>query len=219
MCIRDRLARNEAGDWWLVCCAPGGVGNGWAAAQFIDTNAADAALAALPVTTGRETPVVATPVASPTPVAATATPATATPATATMSTTLAITALQQPAFAVQGEPILLAFTITNTGEFTAVNAELSFETPAGLAFTGVSASDGGEAAQEETASGGALIVVTWPELAAGLVTTVKLTVTVADDLANGAVADSAAVVLADNAEASFAAASVGMPPATPPDFQ
>ncbi len=58
----------------------------------------------------------------------------------------------------------------------------------GLSFVGVSATDGGEAAQEDADSGALLIVVTWPELAAGLVTTVKLTVTMDEDLANGAVA-------------------------------
>jgi uncharacterized repeat protein (TIGR01451 family) len=209
------LGRNAAGDWWLVCCAPNGAGNGWASAQFIDTDAPAAALAALPVTTGRETPIVATPAPSPTPVTAATTPTT----TVTVSTTLAMTALQQPASAVQGEQVVLAFTITNTGEAAAVNAELSFEVPAGLAFTGVSASDGGEAVEEEVATGGALIIVTWPELAPGLVTTAKVTVTVADDLANGAVVDGAAVSLADNADASFAPISVGMPPAAPPDFQ
>jgi hypothetical protein len=62
-------------------------------------------------------------------------------------------------------------------------------------------------------SGAPLIVVTWPELAAGGATTVKITLTVDTALANGAVIDGAAAALADNATSTSVAVSVGMPPA------
>lgn len=202
------LGRNDAGDWWLVCCAPGGAENGWVAAEFITTDAAETVLTALPITTGRDTPLMATP---------TTLPVTASEALTPTLLTLAVAL--QPAFPVQGDPVVLAFTLTNTGETAAVNAELSFEAPSGLNFIGVSAADGGDATALDTDSGAPLIVVTWPELAAGSATTVKVSTTVEAALANGAVIDGAAAALADNAASTSVAVSVGMPPAAPPDFQ
>jgi uncharacterized repeat protein (TIGR01451 family) len=204
------LGRNDAGDWWLICCAPGGAGNGWVAAQFIATDAAEAVLAALPVTTGRDTPAAATPAPAATPVAA---------SEAISPTVLTLAAALQPTFPVQGEQVVFAFTLTNTGEAAAVDAELSFEMPVGLSFVGASAEDGGEVAALDTDSGASLIVVTWPELAAGGATIVKITATVDTALANGAVIDGAAAALADNAASTSVAVSIGMPPAAPPDFQ
>ena len=205
------LARNDASDWWLVCCAPGGAENGWVSAQFITTGADAATLAALPVTTGRNTPAVATPEA------ATATPVAASEALS--PTVLALSVALQPELPVQGDQVVLAFTVTNSGDASAVNAEVSFEVPAALDFVGASAEDGGEVTALETDAGAALIVVTWPELAAGGATTVKLTLTVDATLADGAVIDGAAAALADNAAATSVAVSLGMPPASPPDFQ
>lgn len=205
------LGRNAASDWWLICCIPGATENGWVSAQFITTEADAATLAALPVTTGRDTPV-----------AAPLTQATATPVAteeAPTPTALALVAALQPAFPMQGDQVVLALTLTNTGAAAAVNAELSFETPAGLSFVGVSAEDGGEATALDTDGGNTLIVVTWPELAAGSATTAKITLMVAPSLENGAVIDGAAAALADNAEATSVAISLGMPPASPPDFQ
>ncbi len=204
------LGRNDAGDWWLVCCAPGGAENGWVSAQFIATDAAAAALAALPVTTGRETPSVATPAPEATPISS---------AETLSPTVLTLAAMLSPTYPVQGDQVILAFTLTNTGDAAAVNAEVSFEAPSGLSFVGASADDGGEAAVLDTASGAPLIVVTWPELAASSVTTAKITLTVDAALANGAVIDGAAAALADNATSTSVAVSIGMPPATPPDFQ
>lgn len=208
------LGRNDAGDWWLICCVPGGAGNGWVAAQFIATDAAEAVLAALPVTTGRDTAA-----ATPAP-AATPEPAAPVAASEAVSpTVLTLAAALQPTFPVQGEQVVFAFTLTNTGEAAAVDAELSFEMPVGLSFVGASAEDGGEMAALDTDSGASLIVVTWPELAAGGATIVKITATIDPALANGAVIDGAAAALADNAASTSVAVSIGMPPAAPPDFQ
>lgn len=206
------LGRNEASDWWLVCCVPGGAENGWVSAQFITTDADAVMLAALPVTTGRDTPIAAMPTAL----------ATATPVAASdllSPTVLALTAAQEPEFPLQGDQLAFTLTLTNAGDAAAVNAELSFEVPAGLGFVGASAEDGGEVTAQDTDTGATLIVVTWPELAAGGATTVKLALAVDATLADGAVIDGAAAALADNAEATSVAISVGMPPASPPDFQ
>lgn len=206
------LGRNAAGDWWLICCVAGG-GNGWVAAQFIAPAAGAAALTALPVTSGLDTPAAAPPLTS----ASIVTPTAA--GDATGSTTLFVAAAPQPAAAVQGEQLLLAFTLTNTGAVAATVAELSFELPAGLKLVSVSATDGGEAVQEDTVRGAPLVIVTWPTLSAGTGATVKIMMMVDADLANGAVLDGAAEALADNAAATFVSVSVGMPPAEPPDFQ
>ncbi|MBK8799172.1 MAG: SH3 domain-containing protein [Anaerolineales bacterium] len=203
------LGRNAAGDWWLVCCVPGGIGNGWVSAQFVTTDTAAATLAALPVTTGRDAPVVATPAA--------ATPTSA-PETVE-STSLLLSSAMEPAVAMQGDQIVLSFTLTNTGTAAAANPEFSFELPVGLSFVSLSATDGGEATQKDADSGALLIVVTWPELSAGVATTVKLTAAIDEELAAGAVLDGSAAALAANAEPAFTAISVGMPPAEPPDFQ
>jgi uncharacterized repeat protein (TIGR01451 family) len=205
------LGRNAAGDWWLVCCVPGGVGNGWVSAQFVTTDATTAMLTALPVTAGRETPVITAP--------AEATPAPTAAPTTVESTSLLLASAIQPAVALQGDQIVLSFTLTNTGAAAATNPEFSFELPVGLSFVSLSAADGGEATQEDADSGALLIVVTWPELSAGAATTVKLTAAIDEELAAGAVVDGSAAALADNAESAFAAISVGMPPAEPPDFQ
>lgn len=124
-----------------------------------------------------------------------------------------------PTYPVQGDQVILAFTLTNTGDATAVNAELSFEAPSGLSFVGVLADDGGEAAVLDTASGAPLIVVTWPELAAGSVTTAKITLTVDAALANGAVIDGAAVVLATMPHPRRSLSASACRPRRRPDFQ
>jgi len=203
------LARNDAGDWWLVCCVPGGEENAWVAAEFVTPNFTDAAT--LPVTTGRTAPaeVEAPPAATPEP----------TPTQAPLEeTTLEVAVVQDPPAALQGEQIVLAFTVTNTGTAEAAMVELSFELPAGLAFVSASA-DGGEVVQEDADSGAAIVVVTWESLPAGESAGAKVTVSIADEVADGAVLDGAAAAVAGNAEQASVAVSVGLPPVDPPDFQ
>lgn len=203
------LARNDAGNWWLVCCVPGGEENAWVAAEFVTPNFTDAA--SLPVTTGRTAPAQAE-----APAAATSEPA-ATQAPLE-ETTLDVAVAQDPPAALQGEQIVLAFTVTNTGTAEAAMVELSFELPAGLAFVSASA-DSGEVVQEDADSGAAIVVVTWESLPAGESAGAKVTATIAEDAASGAVLDGAAAAVAENAEQASVAVSVGLPPVDPPDFQ
>lgn len=203
------LARNEAGDWWLVCCVPGGEENAWVAAEFVTPNFTDAA--SLPVTTGRTAPAEAE-----APAAATPEP---TPTQAPLEeTTLEVAVVQDPPAALQGEQIVLAFTVTNTGTAEAAMVELSFELPAGLTFVSASA-DGGEVVQEDADSGAAIVVVTWESLPDGESAGAKVTATIAEDTPGGAVFDGAAATVAENAEQASVAVSVGLPPVDPPDFQ
>jgi hypothetical protein len=113
----------------------------------------------------------------------------------------------------------MLFTVANPGRAAAANAEFSFELPAGLRFISASATDGGEVAASEMASGASLVVVTWPELAAGANATVRITATVDKGVSNGAVLGSSAVALASNAASTFVSVVVGTPPTTLPDFR
>ncbi len=201
------VARNGDGDWWLVCCVPGGEENAWVAAEFVTPNFSDAA--SLPVTTGRTAPAVALPTATPQP----------TPTQAPLeATTLELAVTQEPAAALQGEQIVLAFTVTNTGTAEAAMVELSFELPAGLAFVSASA-DGGDIAQEDAASGATIVVVTWESVPVGESASAKVTAVIDESVADGTVIDGAAAAVAENAELASAPVSVGLPPLQPPDFQ
>ncbi len=202
------LARNTAGDWWLVCCVPATNENGWVAAEFVTPNFNDAA--SLPVTTGRDAP------ATPTKAPAIATPI---PTPAPLEeTTLAGSLEQNPPAALQGEQIVLSFTVTNTGAADASMVELSFELPAGLEFVSASA-DGGDVTQETATSGAAIVVVAWESLPAGESAGAKVTAAIDPGTADGTVIDGAAAVMAENAKMASIAVSVGLPPTQPPDFQ
>lgn len=199
------LGRNAAGDWWLVCCAPNGAGNVWVASSFVQSSASAAIRSALPIATGLGIPVVAS--------------ATAPVASASAGPAIVLTGPQRLLPAVQGQSVVLLFTVTNPGNAAAANAEFSFELPTGLHFVSASATDGGEAVESETAGGASLVIVTWPELAAGANATVRITAAADKTLANGAVLGGSAVALASNAASTFVPVAVGMPPVTLPDFR
>jgi hypothetical protein len=117
------LGRNAAGDWWLVCCTPGGAENGWVSAQFITygRRRSDAGGAAGDhrARDARCHP---------------GTPATPISRIAAMSPTLlTLATLRCANLSCAGRPSrILAFTLTNTGDAAAVDAELSFEAPVGV---------------------------------------------------------------------------------------
>lgn len=207
------LGRNSGGNWWLVCCAPSG-GNAWVAAGFVRSDASNAVRATLPVVTGLDIPtsVAPSPATSPTP-----TP-TASPETAG-GTALTVTGPQNLLAAVQGEAVVLTFSVTNVGAAEAIQAEFSFELPAGLQFLSASATDGGDAVQVESVNGAPLVFVTWPELPVGVSATVQITANVDPALTDGSVLDGAAVAVADNAPSTYIPLLVGLPPVQPPDFQ
>lgn len=214
------LGRNAAGDWWLVCCAPNGAGNVWVAASFVRSGAEAATLASLPVITGRNAPAATNALAAPVIEGSPTPTAVATPVAPTSAApAIVLTGPQRLLPAVQGEPVVLLFTVANPGSGAAESAEFAFELPAGLRFVSASATDGGEATESETTSGSSLVVVTWPSLAAGANATVRITAVADEALANGAVLNSSAVVAASNAASTFAPVEVGMPPVALPDFR
>ena len=77
------IGRNQAGDWWNVCCVPGSETPGWVSAQFASPNFSADQAAALPVVDGTTATAVATTAAT--------TVATTTVATTRVTTTLVTT--------------------------------------------------------------------------------------------------------------------------------
>lgn len=191
------LGRNIKGDWWLVCCPPN-VANGWVAAQFIETDASEEELEALPVRNSREVSESST--LSP-----------------PSQTQIGLT-VQPIVQAIQGKPATLTFNVANLGDANAVGVEFSFELPAGLRFVGASAADGGEVMEEMGENDAPVIIATWPELAVGGSAIVNINVIAESDLSDGAVLDGTAVVQARNADWTFTPVLIGLPPAEPPDF-
>ena len=127
--------------------------------------------------------------------------------------------------AIQGQQLTIPFTVTNQGEVAAVEIQYSFELPAGLravtASAGVAGTAGagqGEVVQMETEAGNALVVVSWPEVAAGASATVQIVAEVDASLANGSVLQGAAALLSSNAAYTYTALFIGLPPAVAPDF-
>lgn len=209
--------RNAAGDWWYVCCVPGEQSRGWVSAEFVQPNFTAAQAAALPVVAADFTPqpretVTAT-------VTATVTVTVTAPLTATGATALALTMVQTPALAQQGQEIVVRFTISNTGALPAVGLVLRDELPAELEYLGGEAARGGSLARRAGRQSGAPATVSWPELAAGQAVSAEFRLRVASGLPNGLVFDHVAVARAENAQETSAALVVGMPPAGLPTFR
>ena len=189
--------RNPESDWWWVCCLPNAT-NGWVAARFIQVNASEDELQALPVRADQDT--------------------SDAPTSFLTATTLIGLTAQPVVQAIQGKSATLTFNVANLGDANAVGVEFSFELPTGLRFVSASATDGGEVMEEMGENGTSVILATWPELAVGGSAIVNVNVIAESDLPDGAVLDGAAVVQARNAERAFTSVLVGLPPAEPPDF-
>lgn len=223
------LGRNEAGDWWFICCVADNGEQGWVSAQFLTPNFSEEAGNALPVVPADGPPPTPTPAPTPEPVAETEsmTDTVAAGETAAMTTTetvllasaLGLSMAQTPAFAWQGQEMDLHYAITNSSDAEAVNVELRNELPALLSYVGAVVSDGGEEVDVTLGNGATVVSVIWPTLAAGEQVTATVTLVIAADAPNGAVIQNIAVADADNSEAASAGINIGMPPAALPDFR
>ena len=206
---------SPAGDWWRVCCVTGTDQNGWVAAQFITPNfdlgqattmvPVDGALPEPP-----PTPTL-TPTLDPNVVLTTTTP--------TPAGQLTLQIQQEPLYAWQGQTITLTYQIENQGTVAATTLELRNELPAELTLVGIPPIAAGEFMTETTDVGRTVVVVRWPDLQAGSTVEVGVPVQVSAQMANGAVLDNLAVVIADGFQPFTAGLSIGMPPATLPDFR
>jgi uncharacterized repeat protein (TIGR01451 family) len=230
------LERNADGSWWRACCASGTETEGWLSAQFIRPNF-DAAQAntLIPVAgapVAQPTAVPAEPTPTPTtalttsvtspvtsPVTITTTTAITTPMVTTPTLELGLVISQTPAVVWQGQTVALLYTIRNPGPETAVNVELRNEFPGELSYQTATVSAEGMFEQQSGDQNRVAFSAIWPELAAGASITATVQVQIAPDLADGTVVDNLAAVVADNALATTAGITIGMPPTLLPDFQ
>jgi len=206
------LARNEEGTWWALCCVGEANVPGWVSAQFIrPTGSRTETSNALPIVEDLNELAasdVDDQVAEEAPAEVVEEPA---------LDLLALSITQTPEYASQGDPVELRFTVTNTGEQDATNITLRNQLPAALTY--VSTTVDGDGTVSESSSEDELILrIDWPQLGVGESSSAVVSVTIASDLAPGAVVDNLAAVDADNASSVTNAISIGMAPITLPDF-
>lgn len=229
--VRDQtvtvLARNETGDWWLICCVTNTSTQGWVSASYLQPNfditqlttlvpLAQDGSAPAPTVAPTAAPAITQTVATTTTVQAAAQPVTQ---TVEPSVTLEVAMQQLPQFAAQGQPLAILFTITNTADADAVNVELRDELPAELSFIAVAMGGEGTLVPQTGVANRYVLDILWPALAAGEAVTATMQLEVAADVPDGTVIDNLAVATADNATSSTAGITIGMPPANLPDFQ
>lgn len=168
------------------------------------------------------TPTVVAPTAT-TPVTDTVSAAQAITATASSETPaapgLALTMEQTPTLVWQGHTFELHFTVTNTTEAKATQVELRDELPQELKFISAEASNAGKVVPQDSSAGRYVVDIQWPTLAVGATVTATVKVQIADKVANGSVIDNLAVAIAAGLDSTTAGVSIGLPPASPPDFQ
>jgi uncharacterized protein YgiM (DUF1202 family) len=203
------LARNEAGDWWQICCLPGTESRGWVASQFLQANF-DLSQASLliPLAGDLPTPPEPTPIPFEDPNAFAAT-----------SSGLQFQIQQDPLYTWQGQEVTLVYQIANTTITDTTNLELRNELSTQLRFVAIEETGGGTAMTETTALSNTIFSITWPELVAGEEVTARVRVQVAEDLPDGSVIDNLAVIVADSVAAVTGGISIGLPPTTLPEFR
>ena len=202
------LARNEANDWWQICCLPGTNSSGWVASQYLQANF-DLGQASTVIPLAGDLPEPPEPTEVPT----------QDPAAASSTETMVFQMQQDPAYTWQGQQVSIIYLIANTTEELATNLELRNEFSNQLRFLAIEDAGGGTAITETTELSNTIVSVTWPELVAGGEAEVRVRVEVAEELADGSVIDNLAVAVADNIAAITAGLSVGMPPTTLPEFR
>lgn len=212
------LARNDAGDWWQICCIANTNTAGWVSAQFVQSSFdRTQANTLLPLADTLPTP---PPTPSPT---ATLDPTIPTP---TLSpdrlldgVALQLQLQQDPLYTWQGESVDLVYNVANVGTESALNVELRNELPVELSFVDFVDIGAGTAMTETTATNTVAYAITWPELASGETETIRVRVAVTDTVADGVVLNNLAVITADDSDAVTAGLSIGMPPVALPEFQ
>ena len=235
--VRDQvvavLARNDAGDWWLICCVTNTEVQGWVSASYLQPNfditqlttlvpLAQDGSAPAPTAAPTAAPAITQTVATTTSVQAAAQPVTQTVAsteTSESTVTLEVVMQQSPQFVAQGQPLAIQFAVTNTTEVDAVNVELRDELPPELNLITATIGGEGDLVPQTGVAGRYVLDILWPELAAGESVTATLQLEVASDVPDGAVIDNLAVATADNATSTTAGITIGMPPTSLPDFQ
>ncbi|HRW07306.1 MAG TPA: SH3 domain-containing protein [Caldilineaceae bacterium] len=206
------LARNEAGDWWQICCLPGTSRSGWVASQFLQPSF-DLGEANTLIPVADEIPEAPEPTALPTE------DPNALLSSASLAEGIIFEIQQDPLYTWQGQEVSLVYQIANSTITDTTNLELRNELPEQLRFVAIEETDGGVALTETTELSTTAFAITWPTLDAGTAKTARVRVQVADDLPDGSVIDNLAVIIADEVAAITGGISIGMPPTDLPDFR
>jgi len=196
------VGHNGERSWWFVCCVFGREAPGWVDASLITLQDPDLVLADDSIPQLLET-----------------TESTTAAAAAQNPSSLQLALHHEPPFVWQGEPVTMTLVVTNTGESDALAVELRDEFAPELEVLASDGDSAGVVEQEFTRQGATILTAQWPELAPGAVVTLRVTLQIADEVADGAVIDNLAVVDAANATAVTAGLTIGMPPTTLPDFR
>ena len=218
------LNRNATGDWWRICCINGTQTPGWVSAKFIRPNF-DAAQTNNLIPLAEDVPVAAltaTTTTTTTQGAAAAAPVvTQTVSTETVTPTvgLQLSMVQTPTLVWQGQAVNIEFVITNTTNAAVAKIELRDELPQALKFVSAEVGGKGKVVPQANNADKYVVDVQWPQLAAGATVTATVKMQLASDIPVGTVIDNLAVAAAANIASNTAGISIGMPPATLPDFQ
>ena len=206
------LARNEAGDWWQICCLPGTSRSGWVASQFLQPTF-DLGEANTLISVAEEIPAAPEPTPLPTE------DPNALLSSASLADGIVFEIQQDPLYTWQGQEVTLVYQISNPTITDTVNLELRNELPTQLHFVAIAATDGGSAITETTDLSTTVFAITWPTLAAGADVRAQVRVRVDNSLPDGSVIDNLAVITADDVAAITGGISIGMPPTTLPAFR
>ena len=203
-------ARNDANTWWLICCIAGTSDQGWVSAELLEPNFDRGQSANLiPLFNAQAKPATA--------VATNPTPAQANAAQAKLS--LALDLSLAPAMIWQGQTADLVLEISNPNAAAATSVGLSDQLPVEFELVKASATGNGQVSEQTTPAGATLILVRWESIPANGSVKAIISVQVSEDVEDGQVFDNLAAVRGSNAAYTTAALSVGMPPASLPDFQ
>ncbi len=203
------ISRNEVGDWWYICCINNTEQEGWVAAQFIQPNF-DLGQATTLIPVEGALPAVPTPLP------------TVDPSTVPTDTVVAVLALQiqqEPLYVAQGETFTLAYQVSNSSEVAATAVELRNELPTEITLVNTPDLMASGLLTETTETGRTVLIFSWPEIEAGATVMANVQVQVAAEMPAGMVVDNLAVVVAEGTQPVTSGISIGMPPATLPDFR
>lgn len=207
------LEQNAKGDWWRVCCLSGTDVRGWVSANFITPDFDTAqAQQLLPVATNVP--------ALPTPTATTA-PAQEISTTVEDATNMVIelSFVASPVYPLPGSIVTMQFTVTNPTAIDGIDVELRDELPKGISIVEVSAAENALLQQDVTENLREVFSVLWPTLASGETVTATARLQIEPTVPLGTVLDNLFFAGGTNIPGSTAGISIGMPPASLPDFQ
>ncbi|MEZ4864535.1 MAG: SH3 domain-containing protein [Caldilineaceae bacterium] len=196
--------RDSGNGWWYICCGAGAQRPGWVSAQYITPDFDQSqALTLLPV------------------LATTDAPSLASSGTAAMAADESLQLIMRPvpAFAWQGQTVVLHLALHNRGNAKLTNVSLRDDLPPQLHYVAATISGEGAIAESGTVADGSILTLNWPEVQASAQVTATLTVRIDPAVPNGALIDNLAAVKSDQGVEALAGITLAMPPTLLPHFR